>query len=59
MDKNDIDSNSTSTTKKIQFNLNRPMRVTRIFIKDDHKLMMGTQIFTMMDVDNPSMSIFE
>ena len=47
-------SSSNSSTKKIKFNLDKPVRVTRIFIKEDHRLTKNDPIFTMVDADNPS-----
>ena len=46
-------SSSNSSTKKIKFNLNKSVRVTRIFIKEDHRLTKNDPIFTMVDANHP------
>lgn len=46
-------NNNSNNTKKIKFNLNKSVQVTKIFAKEDKRLIKNGPIFTMVDTDNP------
>jgi hypothetical protein len=50
-----IGNNNNNNTKKIKFNLNKSVQVTKVFAREDHRLTKNESIFTMVDTDHPGM----
>lgn len=44
-----VGNNNNSNTKKIRFNLNRSVHVTKVFVREDQRLTKNESIFTMVD----------
>jgi len=46
-------NNTNNNTKKIKFNLNKSVQVTKVFAREDQRLTKNDSIFTMVDTGNP------
>ena len=55
MNKNEnigFNNNNNITIKKLKFNLNKSIQVTKIFARENHQLTNNESIFTMVNSDN-------
>jgi hypothetical protein len=50
-----VANNNNNNTKKIKFNLNKSVQVTKVFAREDVRLTKNDTIFTMVDTNNPGM----
>lgn len=46
-------SNNNNNTKRLKFNLNKSVQVTKVFAREDHRITKNDTIFTMVDTHNP------
>jgi len=47
-----VGNNNNSNTKKVKFNLNKSIQITKIFAREDHRIMKNDTIFSMVDTDH-------
>lgn len=53
----DIDEQNSSS-KRIRFDMNKSVRVTRIFVRENHRITKNDPIFTMVDAENAGRRTF-
>ncbi len=47
-----VDNNTNNNTKKVQFNLNKSVQVTKVFARENRRITKNDTIFTMVDTDH-------
>ena len=48
---------NNNNTKKIQFDLNKSVQVTKVFARENHALTKNETIFMMVDTDHPGKNL--